>query len=405
MNSTPAPSHPRYRTLALLLASLSAIGPFSIDTYLPSFLEIGTSLKASPLEVQQTLTAYLTTFAMMTLWHGALSDALGRRRVVLGALALFSLASVGCASAPSIAFLWLFRAMQGATAGAGMVVGRAIVRDLFDGPEAHRLMAHISIIFAIAPAVAPIIGGQLHVWFGWRSVFVFLTLLSAGLWVWCLFKLPETLGKPQRQPLHPVYLIRSYRAVLTDGAFLAACAALALNFGGFFLYVTAAPVFLLEHLKVKETEFLWLFGPATAGMMVGSWFASRGAGKLTHTQSIRRGFLLLGLASFANLAVNLYLPNCLPWAVLPLFFYTLGMTVAMPSLTLLALNLFPARRGMASSCQGFIQTATNSLIAGVVAPLLCATSLMLAWGQFLLAGTGLLAFVAFVVLARAKRRP
>jgi DHA1 family bicyclomycin/chloramphenicol resistance-like MFS transporter len=121
------------RGMICLLAALAALGPFSIDTYLPSFHDIGTSLGATPLQVQQTLSAYLLPFALMTLWHGAISDALGRRRVILTTVALFALASAGCMFATRIEHLWLLRALQGMTAGAGMVVCRAIVRDLYDG--------------------------------------------------------------------------------------------------------------------------------------------------------------------------------------------------------------------------------------------------------------------------------
>ena len=299
--ASPALSRAGYRNLALLLGSMSAIGPFSIDTYLPSFLEIGGSLGVSQIEVQQTLTAYLVPFAIMTLWHGAISDALGRRRVVLFATAFFAIASIGCATARSIESLWFFRAMQGMTAGAGLVIGRAIIRDLFEGKEAHRLIAHVTIVFAIAPAVAPVIGGQLHAWFGWRSVFGFLCLFSSGLWLWCLLKLPETLDPRQRQPLHPLYLIRSYRKVLTNGPFVAGAVAISVNFCGFFVYVASAPIFLLQHLKVKETEFFWLFGPATAGMISGAWLASRLAGHMAHKQLIQRGFLLMIAAALSNL--------------------------------------------------------------------------------------------------------
>lgn len=402
----PALSRGEYRSLAFLLASLSAIGPFSIDTYLPSFLEIGARLGTSQLAVQQTLTAYLTPFAIMTLWHGAISDALGRRRVVLSCMALFAVASIGCAASRTIEALWLFRGMQGLTAGAGMVVGRAIIRDLFSGEEAHRLMAHVSIMFAIAPAIAPVIGGQLHAWFGWRSVFIFLAMFSSGLWLWCLLRLPETLDRKHRQSLHPVYLARSYRKVLTRGSFVAICAAGSLNFGAFFIYVASAPVFLLKHLKVKETEFFWLFGPATAGMMLGSWLSSRLASH-SHQKTIRLGFLIMGGAAFFNVVMNCLMPARVPWAVVPLFFYNLGMTAIMPSLTLLGLDLFPTQRGLAASCQGFIQTATNSLTAAIVAPLVCSTPLMLASGQLAYVFTGLLATVAFFLLegSAAKTNP
>lgn len=153
----------RTRGIALLLASLSALGPFSIDTYLPSFTAIAERLGASQIEVQQTLSIYLLSFAAMTLWHGAIADRYGRRRVILVALGLFGLASLGCMLAGSIEQLWFWRAMQGMTAGAGIVISRAIVRDLFDGAAAQRLMAQITMMFALAPAIAPVIGGWLQV--------------------------------------------------------------------------------------------------------------------------------------------------------------------------------------------------------------------------------------------------
>ena len=249
----PPTTTPPPRGIAILLAALAALGPFSIDTYLPSFVDIGTSLHATPIEVQQTLTAYMLSFAIMALWHGALSDALGRRRVVLVSLALFGLASVGCAFATRIEHLWVMRALQGMSAGAGIVISRAIVRDLFDGPAAQRLMSHISMMFAIAPAIAPVIGGRLQHLFGWRSVFIFMVLMTVSLWLACWRLLPETLPQERRQPLHPAYLAKSYWTVLTSPVFLLACGGLAFNFGGFFIYVLSAPVFLMQHLGVSET--------------------------------------------------------------------------------------------------------------------------------------------------------
>ena len=186
------------RGIALLLAAMSMPAPFAIDTYLPSFPEIGQRLAASPLEVQQTLSIYLLFFALMTLWHGAIADCYGRRRVLLVSFALFCLASIGCALAESIVQLGCWRAMQGMTAGAGVVISRAIVRDLFDGPAAQRLMAHMSMTFALAPTIAPIIGGWLQVTLGWRSIFAFITLLTVGIALACAYWLPETLPPQQR---------------------------------------------------------------------------------------------------------------------------------------------------------------------------------------------------------------
>lgn len=387
--------------MAILLACLGALGAFSIDTYLPSFPEIGSTLGASQLEVQQTLTAFLMPFAIMTLWHGSLSDALGRRPVILGALALFALASAGCALAPSIGALWFWRAMQGITAGAGMVVGRAIVRDLFQGPQAQRLMAHIAIMFALAPAIAPIIGGWLHVWFGWRSVFVFLTSITALLLLACWRYLPETLAHQHRSPLHAGQLLRAYGQVFSSPPFLAACGALALNFAGFFIYVLSAPVFLLQHLGRAETDFLWLFGPAMSGLVAGSWLSGRLAGRLRSGRTIALGYLLMCLAALTNLGLSLLLPPGLPWSILPLPLYTAGMALAMASLTLAALDQFPARRGLAASCQAFIQSSMNVITAAIAAPLLWASTRSLAGGML---GFMLLGLLCFAGYRRAMHR-
>lgn len=389
--------------MALLLAALSALGPFSIDTYLPSFAAIGSSLQATPLQVQQTLTAYLAPFAVMGLWHGAIADAHGRRRVLLVALALFGLATIGCIFSPRIEVLWAMRALQGITAGAGIVVGRAIVRDLYDGAAAQRLMSHITMMFALAPAVAPVIGGRLQAWLGWRAIFVFLALATLGLWLTCWRLLPETLPEQRRQPLHPTYLASAYWQVLTSPQFLLACGGLAFNFGGFFIYVMSAPVFLMRHLGVAETGFFWLFGPAMCGLMSGSWVAGRLADKLAPQQTIKHGYAVMGAAALLNLLLNGALPPALPWSVLPILIYTFGMSIAMPCLTLLALDPFPDRRGLAASCQMFLQAGFNGLIAGVLAPALWGSTMTLALGMGALMLLG--ATSAWLHSLRTARRP
>jgi MFS transporter, DHA1 family, multidrug resistance protein len=372
---------PPTRGIAILLAALSALGPFSIDTYLPSFHDIAQTLGASQIEVQQTLSAYLIAFAMMTLWHGAIADRFGRRRVILGALVLFGIASAGCAFAAHIEHLWFWRAMQGITAGAGIVISRAIVRDLFDGAQAQRLMTRITMMFALAPAIAPVIGGWLQTWFGWRSVFAFLVLSTVALGLACWRWLPETLAVEKRQSLRPGYLASTYWKVLTSPRFLLACAALSCNFLGFFIYVLSAPVFLMQHLGIAETGFLWLFGPAMVGLMFGAWISGRLAGKLSFTRTIAVGYLVMITAAAGNLALNLASPPALPWSVLPLFVYTTGMSMAAPCLTLFALDPFPDQRGLAASCQTFLQAGFNGLAAALLAPLLWGSTVSLALGM------------------------
>ena len=376
------------RGIAALLASLSALGPFSIDTYLPAFPDIASTLGASQLDVQQTLSVYLLSFAVMTLWHGAISDRFGRRRVILWALALFGLASLGCVFASRIEHLWFWRAMQGISAGAGIVISRASVRDLYDGAAAQRLMSQITMMFALAPAIAPLIGGWLQVLFGWRAIFAFLVLATLALLVACWYLLPETLPVEKRQSLRPAYLGRTYWQVLTSPPFLLACLALSMNFAGFFIYVLSAPVFLMQHLGLPETAFLWLFGPAMAGLMAGSWTSGRLAGKLSLNRSIALGYGIMSSAALGNLLLNLGATPALPWAVAPLFVYTFGMSLAMPCLTIFALDPFPAQRGLAASCQTFLQSGFNGLSAALIAPMLWGStrSLALGMGGLMLAG-------------------
>jgi MFS transporter, DHA1 family, multidrug resistance protein len=384
------------RGLALLLAGMSAIGPFAIDTYLPAFHAIGADLSASQVEVQQSLTIYLAAFALMTLWHGALADSLGRRRVVLWALALFFFSSIGCALATRIEHLWIARALQGMCAGAGMVVGRAMVRDLFEGAQAQRLMSTIQMLFALAPAAAPVIGGWVFAAFGWRATFWFLTTYAGLLWVVCWMRLPETLDPAHRRSLHPVSLARDYSKVFAHPALRALIIAVSMNFAGFFLYVMSAPAFLLNHLGVSPQGFAWLFGPTVAGMMTGSWISRRLAGRVEPMPTLKLAYTIMLAAAACNVALNLAMPASLPWAVLPIAVYNIGQAIAMPTLSLLALDLFPKARGMVSSCQGFAQSLTNALAAGLVVPLL--------WGEPLHLAAGMAAFILLGWLAWMRYR-
>ena len=389
----------------MLLAALSAIGPFAIDTYLPAFPAIAAELGATKLEVQQSLTIYLGFFALMTLWHGALADALGRRRVVLWSLVMFFLTSVGCALATQIEHLWIARALQGMCAGAGMVVGRAIVRDLFDGAQAQRLMSTIQLLFALAPAAAPIIGGWVFALSGWRAVFWFLAAYSALMWAVCLVRLPETLDPDHRRSLHPVKLARDYAHMYAHPALQALVLAVSMNFAGFFLYVMSAPTFLMEHLGVSPQGFAWLFGPTVAGMMTGSWLARRLAGRLAPQRQLKIAYTIMLSAALINVVMNLLVPASLPWAVLPVALFNIGQALAMPILSLLALELFPRARGMVSSCQAFVQSLTNTAAAGLVVPLLWGEPLHLAAGMAAFVVTGWLAWLRYLSLHPDRAAP
>ena len=178
----------------ITLAMLASLAPFAIDTYLPAFHIIALDLHSNPNAIQQSLTFYLAPYTLMTLFHGAISDSIGRIKTMKFGLGLFFFASIGCALSTTVEMLWFFRVLQGIGGGAGNVVARAMVRDLYQGPEAQRVMATIQIIFGIAPAVAPMIGGLLLA-FHWQVIFIFLAIYAA-LSIFLAKKiLPETIKK------------------------------------------------------------------------------------------------------------------------------------------------------------------------------------------------------------------
>jgi len=367
--------------LAFMLAALAMIGPFSVDTYLPAFPNIEASLHASFIEVQQTLTAYMFSFGVMILWHGALSDTFGRRNVILVSLAIFAVASLGCASAHSVEYLWAFRILQGISAGAGAVIGRAIIRDSYEGPEASRLLSLVTMIFSIAPAIAPIMGGWIVKYRDWRSIFLFLFVFTVWMLWYCYRNLPETLPPEKRHPFHPRHLAHSYFQVFRSPLFHLKAGAVAFNFAGLFIYVAAAPVFLTKHLGLGPDQFGWQFIPSVGGIFCGALVANRMAGRVPIPRQVLFGFCFLIGAALANVAYHCYFPPAIPWSVAPLFFYTFGMSIVAPGATLLVLDLFPHIRGIVASCQSFTLTMLAALVSAVIAPLLSQSVLWLAEGQ------------------------
>ena len=376
--------------LALILAALAMLGPFSVDTYLPAFPAIQQSLDASALEVQQTLTAYMFSFAVMILWHGALSDAFGRRSIILMSLAVFAVASLACAAVHSVEYLWIFRMLQGVSAGAGVVIGRAIIRDLYAGADAERMLSLVTMIFSISPAIAPVIGGWIVTLSNWRTIFLFLFVFTVCLLWLCYRLLPETLPIPRRQPFNPQSLWRNYRQIFGSSLFQLKAGAIAFNFSGLFIYVAAAPVLMTHHLGLGPQDFGWMFIPSVAGIFLGALAANRMAGRIQVRVQVLMGFALLMLSGVFNVGYHLFFPPVLFWTIAPLFFYTMGMSLVAPGLTLLVLDLFPHIRGTVASCQSFTMTMLSALVAGVIVPLLSDSVLWLAAGQFSFALIGLL---------------
>ncbi len=383
---------PRW-TLALLLAGLSSLGPFAIDTYLPAFDGMTASLPATPVQMQQTLSVYLLAFAAMNLFHGALADSFGRRRVMLWGIGVFTLASVGCAMAPDIATLLVFRALQGLSCGAGMVVARTVVRDLYGPVDAQRVLSQVTIYFAVAPAVAPMIGGVLFVHLGWPSIFWFLAAISLLLWGAAWRKLPETLHPSQRQSFSAGHLLRGYRQMMASGTFMALVLASSVPFNAMFLFVLASPAFLGELLGLAPTQYFWFFCVSVAGVMGGAAVSGRLAGRVTPQRQIGLGFAVMGVAAVWGIAMAALLPPHPLYNIPPTALVSFGWSLLAPAVTLLVLDRVPERRGMASSVQSSAGSAANALVAGVLAPLVMHSMLGLALTSAALMAVGWLSWI------------
>jgi MFS transporter, DHA1 family, multidrug resistance protein len=367
-----------------MLALLSMLGAYSVDAFFPSLRAITREFGIEPRHGQLLLTAYLIPHACMAMLHGALSDAWGRRRVLLIALAIYLCASLGCAFAPGFGTLLAMRALQGVVAGAGVIVGRAIVRDCYSGARAQRVMSAISITFGLGPAIGPTVGGWVEVTLGWRAVFSTMALAATLLALMVVRRLPETLPRAQRVPAHPVRLATNIARVCAHREFLPIALGSSLIWLAPQLWLGAAPWVIFDHWHGSETRFAMLMFPIILGYMMGAFISGRLAGLWPPERQARTGYLLL--ASAAGLMVLLQyavpqLPVLAQQALLVMM--TLGLQMMYPIAMLRVLDLFPDMRGAAASALSGIAIMCSAIGMGFVSPWLAVSLQRLSVGAFL----------------------
>jgi DHA1 family bicyclomycin/chloramphenicol resistance-like MFS transporter len=279
------------------------------------------------------------------------------------------------------------------SAGAGIVVSRAVIRDMFPPADAQRVMSQVTIYFGVAPAVAPLVGGFLFAHADWHSIFWFLAAVGAVLLAINWRRLPETLHADAAQPFEVKSLLRAYWGLGANARFFALCLASGVPFNGMFLYVLSAPAWLGGQLKLAPTQFFWFFCLSIGGIMLGAWLSGRMAGRVEPRSQIRRGLNIMVLASAINLALNLTL--AVPqwwWALPPVALFSFGWALMVPVVTIKVLDLAPDRRGLASSLQAFVGSVANGLVAGVISPLVMHSHVGLALTSAAFLAIGLLAW-------------
>ncbi|MBD8527718.1 multidrug effflux MFS transporter [Pseudomarimonas arenosa] len=384
--------------LVWLLGALAMFGPFAIDTLFPAFPLLAQEFDASPMAIQQTISVYLVAYAGFSLVHGPLSDSFGRRPVILAGVTVFGLASVGCALSESLTELLVYRALQGSSAGVGLIVGRAIIRDRLEGPAAQRMMAMVSMVFSVAPAMAPIIGGWIIGFAPWQWIFWALALFSTLLLIAVMLFLGESHPQDLRQQFRLGPLLRSNWAITRNPQFARLAIAGGFNFGALFLYIASAPAFVLDILKLNAQQFGWFFVPMISGMAIGAFVSSRLAERWTADQMVMRGFAATVLAGVINIAYQWVPEPAVPWAVLPMTLLAFGIALVFPAIMLAMLDMYPRQRGSASSIQTVLSLSVNATIAGLVSPLISHS----AWSLAL--GSATFSLIAIIIWRSYRRR-
>jgi DHA1 family bicyclomycin/chloramphenicol resistance-like MFS transporter len=386
----------------ILLAGLSMLGPFSIDTPFPAFTAMGADFGASTEQMQLVVSAYLLSFGLMSPFHGPLSDALGRRRVILTGVAVYAVASIGCALSPNLPVLLGFRVLQGLSAGGGVIVSRTVIRDVFEGAQAQRLMSRVMMIFSVAPAVAPIVGGLLLQVGPWSVVFVFMAAVAVLLIALVALLLPETHPPSARLPFRLGTLVGSLARVTRAASFHRVAWAAGLSFAGQFLYIGSAPIIVVDLLGKGELDFWMLFVPMIGGIMLGSFLSGRAAGRLSPGRLVTGALVFSAAGAVVNVVLGT-LPTAaqLPWAVIGPALIAVGTAAAYPTLQLILLDMFPASRGAAVSMFTFFTLVLNGITAFALSPVATRSILGLAVAAlvFVLAGLG-----AWLLHLRSGRR-
>ncbi|ACU38196.1 multidrug effflux MFS transporter [Actinosynnema mirum] len=359
---TPALSRGRRAWLALVLGSLSAFGPLTIDMYLPAMPDMARELATSASAVQLTLTVFVIGLAVGQVLVGPVSDAWGRRRPLLAGLALYAAGSLLCALAPDITWLLTGRVVQSLGAAAGVVLSRAIVRDLFDGVAMTRFFSTLMLVNGVAPIVAPVIGGQLLVVARWQAVFHVLTGLGVLLLVAVLLALPESLPA-ERRNARPRDTLRSLGALIADWSYLRHVLAAALVFAAVFAYISGSSFVLQDGYGLSAQQYSLVFGLNGVGTVL----LGAGNGLVVGKLASERTLLLAGTAVTAVAALGALVGALagwpLPWLLVCLFLVVAMMGVVLANATSLALAGHGSAAGAASSLQGLLQF----LVAGIAA--------------------------------------
>ena len=384
---------PNPTALTALLALLTGIAPMSVDMYLASLPDIARNLMASDAQVQLTLSFYLVGFAIGQVIWGPISDRHGRKPILLTAISVFIAASIVCTIAPSTTVLIAARFVQ-AIGGAGMtVMARAVVRDVYEGLAVARELSRMTAVMALAPLIAPLLGGVLQTFFGWRANFVVLTAIGVSAALLVALLLPETLRSRAPEPVSLGSIFRSYRTFVRDRTFLAYSGLLICSFGGLFAWISASAFVLQNLYGLSAFDFGVAFAVGSVGYLVGTWIAAHIVARAGLDRTLGLGCVAMAGGGVAGVLALMFGFSSATALVLPVAVFLAGLGLALPQAQAGALLPFPERAGAASSLVGFLQQTAGAVVGAIVVHLLGQSAWPLAIGVAVM-GCGALALWA-----------
>jgi len=383
----------------VLLGALTAIGPLSIDIYLPSLPSIAEGFHATPAGAEATITGYFIGFAIAQILHGPISDRLGRRPVLLVGLACYTAAAFLCVFAPTIATLVAARVIQAVAAAAPIILARTIVRDVHSGVRAGRLFSLMASITGLMPIVAPLAGGALQARFGWQSNFVVMGGLGAAAFLAVLYALPETLAQKSSEPMTITGILTSFRHVLADARFRVYASVLGLSYAGLFTYIGVSSFIVQDFYGLSPVGYGVMFAAGAGFFIAGTFIGRRLAQRSGLDAAIGFGAVLLAIGGVALPLAVAFGPHHILGFFVPMAIFQTGIGVATPQALAAAVTPFPERAGAASSLAGFMQMSVAAILLGITGSVFGGSAALEA---IVVGGAGVAAFAVFVGSPRAR---
>ncbi|TPG17474.1 multidrug effflux MFS transporter [Variovorax guangxiensis] len=397
----PAEAEPPERRLAplWLLSALPAVGLFASSAYLPSLPAMARDFGVPTGQVQLTVTAYLAAMAAFMLVVGPWSDRIGRRRIGLCSLVVFFVGSVAAWLSPSVGWLLVARVVQGIGASSGMVLSRAMVRDAMNDHEAARANAQMGMSIALAPIVAPMIGGLVQQAFGWRANLLLFAVLGLALCIASVRGLVETLPPHRRHAQRGWRLLSGYLQLLRTKRFMANTLPVAIGGMGIFAYNTQAPVLLVGDLHVSAAAFGVYGALPPLGYVLGNFLTTRWTGRVPQRKLIERGCSLLALSGTLVVLLGWMFGPIAPLIAGPMLLFGLGNGLLMPTASLRSMSVVPTLVGSSAALSGGMRMGAGSLGSLLVVTLAVHDGATLG----MLVGTmGLLSLACFLLLSRGE---